>query len=190
MDEVGLEKLEGREITTIAARTTTTGKVKIAWDSQTTAGSHRKYGNNKVAKINGQFAVGVAGHVRYSNILQRTAVNKIHPYDLTQPDFDGWAWVLDELVPAWMKAVRKEVENRPDDEDEIPWGHALIALAGRIYTVGADFAVCSVDESAAIGSGTPYAETAMYLGKSPKQAVEIATVLDMFSGGVVKELTV
>lgn len=177
-------------MTTIAARVAPNGKVRIAWDSQTTTGSHRKFGNNKVSKINGQFAVGVAGHVRYSNILQRTAVKKIHPYDLTQDDFDSWGWVLDELVPAWMKALRKEVENRPGEEDEIPWGHALIALAGRIYTVGADFAVVSVEESAAIGSGTPYAETAMYLGRSPKQAVEIATVLDMFSGGTVKEMTV
>lgn len=177
-------------MTTIAAKVAPNGKVKIAWDSQTTAGPHRKFGSNKVSKINDQFAVGVAGYLRYSNILQRTAVNKIHPYDLTQEDFNGYGWILDELVPAWMKAIRKEAENRPDPEDEIPWGHALVALAGHIYTVGADFAVCSVEEFAAIGSGTPYAETALHLGKGAKQAVEIASELDMFTGGKIKEMTV
>lgn len=182
--------MEGREITTIAARTTTTGKVKIAWDSQVTAGESRSYGVNKVAKINGQFAVGIAGHLRYANIIHRATVNKIHPYDLTQPDFDAYAWVLDELIPAWMKAVRKESENRPDEEDELPWGHGLIALAGHIFTVGADFSVCPVDDFAAIGSGSPYAVTAMHLGKSAKQAVDVATALDMYSGGRVREETV
>lgn len=177
-------------MTTIAARTTPAGKVRIAWDSQVTSGGDRKFGVNKVARINGQFAVGIAGHLRYANIVHRTTVNKIHPYDLKQEDFDGYAWLLDEVIPAWMKAVRKEVEARPDEDDDVPWGHGLVALAGRIYSIGADFAVSPVDDFASIGSGSPYALTAMHLGKSPKQAVEIATALDLYTGGTVKEMTV
>ena len=69
-------------------------------------------------------------------------------------------------------------------------GHGLIALAGHVYTIGAYFAVNHVDNFASIGSGAPYAITAMHLGKSAKQAVEIATELDMFSGGTVKEMVV
>lgn len=183
------EDSEGSGLTTIAAKVTG-DKVRIAWDSQVTSGGSKSYGINKVVKINGQFAVGVAGHLRYANIVHRATVNKIHPYDLTQPDFNGYEWLLDELVPAWMKALRKEGENLPDEDFDLPWGHGLIALAGHVYTIGADFSVNHVDNFASIGSGAPYAITAMHLGKSAKQAVEIATELDMFSGGTVKEMVV
>lgn len=162
----------------------------MAWDSQATSGSSAKYGINKVVKINDQFAVGIAGLLRYANILHRTSVNKIHPFDLSQPDFDGYGWLLDEAVPAWMKAVKKELDNVPDDDSEAPYGSVLVALGGRIYTVGWDFSVMPVEEFAAIGSGSPFATTAMHLGKSAKQAVEIAAQLDLFTGGLTKEMTV
>lgn len=177
-------------MTTIAAKVATNGKVKIAWDSQVTAGGSRNFGVNKVVKINDQFAVGVAGFLRYANIVHRTAVNKVHPYDLTQEDFDGYAWILDTLIPAWMKAVNKEAENNPAFSDDPPDGSALIALAGRIYTVGWEFSVSPVGDFGAIGSGSPYANTAMHLGRTAKQAVEIATELDLYSGGEVKEMMV
>lgn len=176
-------------MTTIAAKATN-GKVKIAWDSQATSGSSATYGINKVVKINDQFAIGVAGYARYANILHRASVNKIHPFDLSQPDFDGYGWLLDEAVPAWMKAVKKEIDNTPDSEGEAPYGSVLVALGSRIYTVGWDFAVVPVDGYGAIGSGSDFAITAMHLGKTAKQAVEIATELDLYTGGNVKEMTV
>lgn len=179
-------------MTTIAAKVTN-GKVKIAWDSQVTTGYAKTLGMNKVVKINDQFAVGIAGHLRFANIVHRTSVNKIHPFDLKQEDFDGYAWLLDDAVPAWQKAVKKELDNNPITdayEDYVPEGHCLIALANRIYTVGSDFAVSMHLEHASIGSGSMFATTAMHLGKSAKQAVEIATELDLYTGGNVKEMTV
>lgn len=176
-------------MTTIAAKTIN-GKVKIAWDSQVTSGSRATFGVNKVVRINDQFAVGIAGHLRYANLVHRTTVNKIHPFDLEQEDFDGYAWLLDEAVPAWMKAVKKELDNMPDSEDGAPWGTTIVALGGRIYTVGFDFAVSPIEGFGAIGSGGSFAATAMHLGKNPKQAVEIASELDPFTGGPIKELTV
>lgn len=177
-------------MTTIAMKVMPNGKVKIAWDTQATAGASATFGINKVMSVNDQFAIGVAGRLRYANILHRTAVNKVHPFDLAQPDFDGYAWLLDEAVPAWMKAVKKEVENSPDAEDDIPYGLALVALSGQIYEVGMDFSVMPVDGFTAIGSGSKFAMTAMHLGKSPKQSVEIAAQLDLFTGGTVREVTV
>lgn len=176
-------------MTTIAAKVTN-GKVKIAWDSQATSGSSATYGINKVVKINDQFAIGIAGHLRFANLLHRTSVNKVHPYDLTQPEFDGYGWLLDEAVPAWMKAVKKELDNHPDGDSDAPWGVGVIALGGRIYTLGADFSIMPVDSFAATGSGMDFALTAMHLGKSAKQAVEIAAQLDLFTGGSVREMTV
>lgn len=176
-------------MTTIAVKKVN-GKVKMAWDAQATAGGTAIYGMNKVVEINQQFAVGVAGHLRYANLVHRASVSRIHPADLASPGFDGYAWLLDEVVPSWMSAVSKEIENSPAyDSDHNPWGTALISLAGEIYEVGADFAVTPIEEFASIGSGSRIALTAMHLGKSPKQAVEIASELDLFTGGKIKEAT-
>lgn len=180
-------------MTTIAARSSANGKVKIAWDSQVTTGNSKSLGMNKVVKINDQFAVGIAGLLRFANIIHRTSVNKIHPFDLKQEDFDGYGWLLDEAVPAWQKAVKKELDNNPivdAYEEYVPDGHCLIVLAGKLYTVGSDFAVSTRGDFAAIGSGSAFATTAMHLGKTSKQAVEVATELDLYTGGNVKEMTV
>lgn len=176
-------------MTTIAARVAG-DKVKIAWDAQVTYGSRAEYGINKVVKINDQFAVGIAGVLRYANIVHRASVNKVHPFDLKQSDFDGYAYLLDEVIPEWMKAVKKEKANLPDEESEIPWGVALVALGGKIYSIGHDFSVSPVEDYAALGSGGSFAMTALHLGKTAKQAVEIASQLDIFTGGTIKEMTV
>lgn len=178
-------------MTTIAMRAVN-GKVKIAWDSQATAGQSATFGINKVMKINDQFAVGAAGRLRYANLIHRAMVNRVHPYDLAQPDFDGYAWLLDEVVPAWMKAVRREMDHAPDAEegDDIPSGVALVALAGTVYEIGSDFSVMPVEGYTAIGSGQHFALAAMHLGKNPKQAVEVAAELDLFTGGSIREMTV
>lgn len=90
-----------------------------------------------------------------------------------------------------MKAVKSAWHDTPAEEgDEIPWGGALVVLAGGIYKIGSDYSVVDCGDFGAIGSGSPYARTAMHLGKSAKQAVEIATQLDLFTGGNVKEATV
>lgn len=176
-------------MTTIAAKATDTGKVKIAWDSQATSGAGATFGINKVVKINDQFAIGLAGRLRFANLIHRAAVNKIHPFDITQPDFDGYGWLLDEAVPAWMKAIRKELENQPED-DGAPYGEGVIALAGKIYELGVDFSIMPVEGYTAIGSGQRFAVAAMHLGKSAKQAVEVASDLDLFTGGAIKGMTV
>ena len=179
-------------MTTIAAKTVN-GKAKIAWDSQVTSGNSKSLGMNKVVRINDQFAVGIAGFLRFANLIHRTSVNKIHPFDLKQENFDGYAWLLDDAVPAWQKAVKKDLDNNPItavQDDYLPWGNCLVALAGKLYTVGGDFAVSTRGEYAAIGSGSDFATTAMHLGRTAKQAVEVATELDLYTGGNVKEMTV
>lgn len=178
-------------MTTIAAKVTN-GKVKIAWDSQSTLGNEASSTKvNKVVKVNDQFAVGGAGRLRYLNLIQRASVDRIHPHDISQPGFDAEGWIIETLVPTWMKAVKSAWHDTPHEEgDEIPWGTALVVLAGGIYKVGSDFSVLNCGDFGAIGSGSPYARAAMHLGKSAKQAVEIATELDLFTGGIVREATV
>lgn len=176
-------------MTTIAAKVSN-GKARIAWDSQVTAGSARSFGMNKVVKINDQFAVGISGHLRYGNLIHRTSINKIHPFDLKQADFDGYGWLLDEAIPSWMKAVKKDTENQPDEEAGVSYGTVLVVLANRLYTVDHDFSVSMHEDFTAIGSGSEFAITAMHLGKSARQSVVVATELDLYTGGEVKELVV
>ena len=167
------------------------GKVRVAWDTQASAGNQASSKNRtKVIRVNGQFAVGVAGQVRYSNLVQRATVPRIDPRDLGD-DFDAEGWVISELVPAWMHAVKSAWGHTPHDEDtKVPWGVALIAIQGKILQVGSDFSVLDRGEFGAIGSGGDFAMAAMHLGKTPEQAVDVARELDLFSGGRTEGMTV
>ena len=177
-------------MTTIAMKAAN-GKVRIAWDTQASAGNQASSKNRtKVIRVNGQFAVGVAGQVRYSNLVQRATVPHIDPRDLGD-DFDAEGWVISELVPAWMHAVKTAWGHTPRDEgDEVPWGQGMLALNGRIIQVGSDFSVLDRGEFGAIGSGGDFAMAAMHLGKTPEQAVDVARELDLFSGGRTEGMTV
>lgn len=174
-------------MTTIAAKKLPSGKVQIAWDAQATAGNISSKDIIKVRKINDQFAVGCAGRVRFSNIVHRASVERIHKADLVDPDFDAEGWIIDVLVPSWGKALQKGAEI--DIEGEAADGEALVVLCGKIFKVSWDFAVMNMGESTAIGSGCDFAKTAMHLGKTPRKAVEIASELDLYTGGTIKELT-
>lgn len=177
-------------MTTIAMKAAN-GKVRVAWDTQASAGNLASSKNRtKVIRVNGQFAVGVAGQVRYSNLVQRATVPHIDPRDLGD-DFDAEGWVISELVPAWMHAVKTAWGHTPRDEDaEVPWGQGMLALNGRIIQVGSDFSVLDRGEFGAIGSGGDFAMAAMHLGKTPEQAVDVARELDLFSGGRTEGMTV
>lgn len=139
--------------------------------------------------INNQFAIGIAGALRFANLIHRASVDRIHPSDLTHPHFDGYGWLLDVAVPAWMAAVRQEVKDSPEEDAEAPWGHGLIVLAGQIYELGGDFSIMPLEGFGAIGSGAKFAIAAMHLGKNAKQSVEVASQLDLFTGGTIKEMT-
>lgn len=178
-------------MTTIAAKKNpTNGTVTIAWDSQVTGGTV-SVNTNKVVKVNDQFAVGISGHLRFANIVHRASVDMIHPFDLAQPTFDAYGWLIDELVPSWGHALKRAISSVPEDEELTkPSGVALVVIAGGIYEIGFDFSVCNVGNFGSIGSGCYYASTAMHLGKSAKQAVTIASELDLYTGGEIKEAKV
>lgn len=174
-------------MTTIAAKKTPSGKVQIAWDAQASAGGTAVRSVIKVRRINNQFAVGGAGRLRYLNIIHRASVDRIHPADITDPEFDAEGWLIDVLVPAWAKALQKAAEY--DIDGDAPPGIAIVVLAGRIFEIGLDFSVLDLGNFGAIGSGDEFAKAAMHLGKSAFRAVTIASELDLYTGGDVKEMT-
>jgi ATP-dependent protease HslVU (ClpYQ) peptidase subunit len=173
-------------MTTIAARKVGGGLVTMAWDSQATKGSTPVHGFVKVRRINRQFAVGIAGDLRYANLIHQASVKKIAKADLINPKFDVEAWVVRKLVPSWGRAIEKAKEEGTAQEPE---GSALLVIRGRIFEVEWDFGVCDVGEYGAIGSGSPFALTALHLGRGARKAVDIASRLDVYTGGEIKEVT-
>jgi ATP-dependent protease HslVU (ClpYQ) peptidase subunit len=172
-------------MTTIAARQLLGGLVSLAWDSQATKGTTPVHGFVKVRRINKQFAVGIAGDMRYANLIHQASVKKIAKTDMKDPKFDVEAWAVRKLVPAWGKAIEKAKDQGTAQEPE---GSVLLVVRGQIFEVDWDFGVCNVGAFGAIGSGSPFALTALHLGRSAKKAVEIASQLDVYTGGEIKEV--
>jgi hypothetical protein len=173
-------------MTTIAARKLNSGKVQIAWDAQASMANIGTTETIKVRKINNQFAVGGSGLVRFLNVIHRASVDQIHPADIVQPDFDAEGWLIDVLVPTWAKALMRAGELDPDGDT--PEGYALVVLAGRIFMIDGAYGVIAMGDYGAIGSGGAFATAAMHLGKSATQAVQIASEIDLYTGGDVKEM--
>jgi ATP-dependent protease HslVU (ClpYQ) peptidase subunit len=173
-------------MTTIAAKRLPSGKVQIAWDAQASLANVGSTDTIKVRKINNQFAVGASGLIRYLNVIHRASVDQIHPADIVQPDFDAEGWLIDVLVPTWARELKQAGELDPDGDT--PEGYALIVLAGRIFMIDGAYGVIAMGEHAAIGSGGAFATAAMHLGKSAPQAVQIASEIDLYTGGDVKEM--
>lgn len=174
-------------MTTIAAKRLPSGKVQIAWDARASSGGNSTDSVIKVRRINGQFAVGCSGRLRYANVIHRASVDQIHPADIVNPDFDAEGWLIDVLVPAWAKALSNAGDLDPDNI--APDGYALVVLANKIFEIGTDYSVLNMGSFAAIGSGGSFATAAMHLGKSAKRAVEVAGELDLYTGGEIKEMT-
>ena len=175
-------------MTTIAARRAEDGSVSLAWDAQVTSGNVSSKHFIKVRRVNEQFAVGVSGHLRFANLIHWAAVDRIHGAVLADDGFDPEEWVVNTLVPAWGMAVGDAKESGTVGEDGPPVGSVILVLRGTIFEVGEDFSVCDMGEFAAVGSGGLFALTAMHLGESARRAVEVASELDLYTGGEIREL--
>lgn len=152
----------------------------LAWDSKVSPeGNHPE----KVKLINDQFYLGVAGYARHSDVLHYAEVPEVHPAEFTAPGFDARGYLVTQVIPAWLRALKSTHEIDPDTLDDWPKGSALIVIAGRIFTTDSVFAVTEHLESTGIGSGSDYALGALAAGKSVEKAMEIACDLDSGTGG-------
>ena len=166
-------------MTTIIARKTANG-VELGWDSKVSPeGNHPE----KVKVINGQFYLGVAGYSRHSDVLHYANVPEVHPAELEAEGFDARGYLVTQVIPAWIKALKEMHGDDPDTADDWPKGSALIVIDGRIFTTDSIFAVTEHEEVVGIGSGSDYALGALAAGKSVEKAMEIAAQLDPGTGG-------
>ena len=176
-------------MTTIAARVQPNGKVKIAWDSQVTSGNTSSQNFVKARSLNGQGAIGIAGHVRFANLIHHASVSMIHPKDLNTEDAEIEEWLVEDVIPVWQKAIHDSMRHA-EPESDYPSGHILLAISGKVFEISHDFSVVDEGDFAAIGSGSHFAIAAMHLGKTPQAAVRVAADLDLFTGNHVREMTV
>ena len=166
-------------ITTIITQITDSG-VNLAWDSKVSP-----YGNHpeKVKQVNGQFWLGIAGYSRHSDVLHYAEVPEVHPAELNAHGFDARGYLVTQVVPAWLRALKKSHELDPDTSDDWPKGSALVVIAGRVFTTDSVFSVTEHPTNTGIGSGARYALGALAAGKNIQRAIEVAAELDPGTGG-------
>lgn len=152
----------------------------LGWDSLTSPGQGH---TEKVRHINGQFFLGVAGYLRHLDVLHYTEVPAVHEAELSAERFDARGYLITQVVPAWLKALKTSHGDDPDTVNDWPKGSALVVMKDRIFTFDSVFSVCEHLDFAGIGSGADFALGAIAAGKSVGKALEIAADLDPNTGG-------
>ena len=64
----------------------------------------------------------------------------------------------------------------------------LVVSGDKCFWYGSKLFPCATEVPAAIGSGAPYAKTAMFLGQGARDAVKVAIALDEGSGGRIRSI--
>ena len=139
--------------------------IEIAADSIVISGEMKRTGTfSKVEAIN-DMIIGACGICRETTLMWQFA--KTHkPESATERD------VLTFIVE-FMK-WKKEFGGEPNIENDY-----IIAYQGKLFEVQETF-VNQVKDYVAIGAGMYFATTALYLDRSPKEAVEVACALNYY----------
>lgn len=166
--------------TIIAARNEKNDTVDLGWDSLVSP--NQGYAE-KIKDINGQFFLGVAGYLRHLDVLHYTEVPPEHPAEFARDDFDARGYLVTQVVPAWVRALKQSHGDDPDTVDDWPKGSVMVVIKNRIFTMDSVFSVTEHLDFAGIGSGSDYALGALAAGKSVGKALEIAAQLDSGTGG-------
>lgn len=170
-------------MTTIIARKNSNGTVDLGADSKSSTGGESHH-VEKIAEVNKQFHIGVAGRTRYGNLLKYIDVPNLHPAEYKTSDYDPFEYLITNVVPAWTSGLDKQFGKIPDQKEDWPWGVALVVIQGRIFHIDHDFAVYEAARDwDGIGSGAHYAIGALAAGKSVEKALEIAAEHDLYTGG-------
>lgn len=148
-------------------------KIIMAADSQVTTGGHLIKITNfaKIKELNGMI-IGTVGSATEASLMWQYA--KTH-----KPDDSDEKDVLTFIVEfaKWKKDY---------DGDTTVNNNYLIAYGGNLFSTSGLF-VDKVESFQAIGCGMYFGITALHLGKTPREAVEIACKLDCFVGEPIVE---
>ena len=175
-------------MTTIAAQRTDTGVI-FASDGQGTSSHEASTLGIEKVFVNGDVIFGVAGGVRQLNLLKYAlATPKFRKRDRDNPI----GYIINSLIPAIQKTFDKHnsLEKFEDSTASSGMG-TIIAVGGVVGYLGSAFDFCGEsDENWAVGSGSEYAMGAMLAGAEVQEAVEIASDMDVYTGGKVRVVEV
>lgn len=150
----------------------------IAADSQVTSGD-RPYRHAKMAKISrvGYLWVAGAGHAAACDLIQ----NYWQP-PKRKPDMDAYKEMVTSVAPSMKWALEKA--GITPKEDEGPY--FLVGMDNQLFLVE-DLAVMVTDTGLyGIGSGSQYGIGALAAGATVRDAVEIASRFDIYTGGTIQ----
>lgn len=156
------------------------GKLEFAADSIRVNGylteNSRVTGDEqgKLFEVN-DMIIGSVGYVMELSFMQIFARNH-------KPSAATVESVLDFIVEFYAWAKKK-------DDTFGRKNSYLIGIEGEIFRVSTGYLVEKINEFSAIGAGQHFALTAMYLNKSPQEAVEIANELCVYCSGPVNVIT-
>jgi ATP-dependent protease HslVU (ClpYQ) peptidase subunit len=155
-------------------------KIVFASDSICVSGylkeTSRVTGNErgKLFEVNNMIIGGV-GYVMELSFMQIFARN----HSPAAPTIEA---VLDFMIEfyAWAKSKDDSFGRRND---------YLLGIEGDIFRITDSYLVQKINEFGAIGAGEHFALTAMYLDKSPQEAVDIANKLCVYCADPINVIT-
>ena len=155
-------------------------KIQIACDSQM-HDSQKKYldglGRSKMIETK-DWIITRVGATRIGVMLEHYAKQ---PTSGLKGVFSWWLKFQEYLIN------EAKIKLHRDDGDELL---LVDKKEKRVYLLSGKDYISEIKEFHAIGSGEPYAIAALELGKSPKEAVEIASKYDLYTGGEVKTIEI
>lgn len=137
--------------------------------------------------------VAADGRSTMGNMVVGKEVQKIFPLDFVYNGVSQKAAVVgagcQESVHIMVEFIKNNdlaiTELAPDVDPE-EFELILVLNDGRAMNLGAKLTPFPCEVPFAIGSGAQFALGALHSGQSAKQAVDLATTLDAFSGGQVQ----
>lgn len=165
-------------MTTILGRQFEDGFVMAA-DTQITSGD-KPYRHASMAKISrvGYLWVAGAGSVALRDVIQKL---------WTPPERGEYETLYDEMVESVLPSIQWAVEiagiNHEEGEDAISF---LIGLDGQLFAIEDGAVLVSDTGIYGIGSGSHYGIGALEAGATMEDAIRIASLYDIYTGGSVQ----
>lgn len=142
-------------------------RIEMAADSILVCGDRKETYFNKHAKmksINGML-IGTSGTAEEEGLMWLYAQNH---RPLSSSEKDILEFFVEFVTWKQGKSSNSTLGN-----------HYLLAYKGKVFLIE-NFLVLEVDNFAAIGAGSDYALAALYLGKTPVEAVQVACELSCY----------
>ena len=148
-------------------------KIVMAADSQVSYGNYKDTSGNfaKMRRIN-DVLVGGAGSLEELSLMW-------HYMGTHNPSGNSLKDILEYLVE--FRRWKKDLTGDSSFENNL-----LIAYNGKLFSAYG-IAVVEISNFDSVGCGMKYANAAMYLGHTPREAVRVACELDCFVGEPILE---